>query len=686
MAVRCAVALAMVLAAVFAAPLQSRESTSAIPRKALAGPPEEFASHSLPDPIMGAIDSESMTFVVQFANNHHHVPSWSSIVSVDSSLGVAVNVFLPLEDQFVVSFTDPQGNAVPLEKIATPTFWPVYDSTDLSHKGMAYNLDKPIIGDYKLTISSPTLSLDFLNAHMRNISSQKANIGHGYVVVYNAGADRSFTHLMSYSQQVRDQVGLVSRMYPSSAGALVRGQVPTAIPEVVEDAELEALFPDGHRMKERMHDDGLHGDGAANDGIFGASFEAYEAGQYIVQAMLKGKGAAGPFLRSTTHFVEVLPRMLQLTSTAFGDLSDNILNVYLEVDPSVDVSATFRPYFQLWGSSETGEAVPVAWISSLENVEVKDSRNVLALQVDTKWIARANAVAPFTLRDVYVQDVRTWIPLSRVDSISLTLSDSVVNKLGARVGQLASENYDGSISLEMMQGVAPAPNANATNGGKLILLHGYCAEKNPFAVNPGDWTDNLFFLRSKVSMPHDEYAQRVVTFANENGLSSYGLVGHSQGGIVTLHSLNYYFSGLDAAVGPRKIQSLASPYNGNSAAGNTADLGKLFGLGCGPNFDMTVDGATLWMAGISANALNQANYYTTQYDKGGLFGGGWCNMLTNALLNKPNDGTTEMKYATLNGGNHRSHVIGQCHIDGMNWPASYFDHARNAEMNSQAAR
>lgn len=127
----------------------------------------------------------------------------------------------------------------------------------------------------------------------------------------------------------------------------------------------------------------------------------------------------------------------------------------------------------------------------------------------------------------------------------------------------------------MRQGVAPPRNASAVNGGKLILLHGYCADKNPFAVYPADWSDAIYFLRPKVSMPHDEYAQRVVQFAADNGLSSYGLVGHSQGGIVTLHSLNYYHTGLDNAVGARKIQSLASPYRGNSVAGSTADIGAV---------------------------------------------------------------------------------------------------------------
>ena len=47
---------------------------------------------------------------------------------------------------------------------------------------------------------------------------------------------------------------------------------------------------------------------------------------------------------------------------------------------------------------------------------------------------------------------------------------------------------------------------------------------------------------------------------------------------------------------------------------------------------MSRDGAVLWMAGISKAAIDQTNYYTTQYDKGGLFGNGWCNMLANTIL------------------------------------------------------
>ncbi len=186
-------------------------------------------------------------------------------------------------------------------------------------------------------------------------------------------------------------------------------------------------------------------------------------------------------------------------------------------------------------------------------------------------------------------------------------------------------------------------------------------------------------------MSHDTFAQKVVAFAEANGLSSYGLIGHSQGGIVSLHILNYYWTGLDNAVGKRKIQSLCSPYQGNSGAGAGAEILKLLG-GCGSNTDMTRDGAVLWIAGISQASMQQTNYYTTQYKAGGLFGQGWCNMAVNLVLKRPNDGTAEQPYSTLPFGNHVEHYVGQCHIPDMNWPPAYWDTARNSVMNSLAAR
>lgn len=139
--------------------------------------------------------------------------------------------------------------------------------------------------------------------------------------------------------------------------------------------------------------------------------------------------------------------------------------------------------------------------------------------------------------------------------------------------------------------------------------------------------------------------------------------------------------------GERKLQSLGTPYQGNSGAGFWAEvLDSLDENGCGSQEDLTRDGAQMWLSGIASHAAENMYYYTTQYDKGGLFGKGYCNKLTNAVLSSPNDGVTENAYADLEGGNFQGNTVGQCHIDGMNWPASYLDVERNKEMNAAAAR
>ena len=59
---------------------------------------------------------------------------------------------------------------------------------------------------------------------------------------------------------------------------------------------------------------------------------------------------------------------------------------------------------------------------------------------------------------------------------------------------------------------------------------------------------------------------------------------------------------------------------------------KIFGFGCDTVYDLTPDGANLWLAGITAESKAQVNYYTTEYDAGGLFGNGWCDMVMNSVL------------------------------------------------------
>lgn len=183
-------------------------------------------------------------------------------------------------------------------------------------------------------------------------------------------------------------------------------------------------------------------------------------------------------------------------------------------------------------------------------------------------------------------------------------------------------------------------------------------------------------------------------------------IGHSQGGLVFLHLHNYYWTGLENAKGKRLIQSVGSPYQGCSGAGSAANLIKIFGVACGANNDLTTDGAKLWLSGISANARKDVYYATTTYQQGKLFGD-YCNMAVNLILQWPNDGTTETKYAELpSGGNSlgnkevkslffflKAVVLKKneqfqkwCHTTGMGYPPQYTDSARNKDFNANAAR
>ena len=82
----------------------------------------------------------------------------------------------------------------------------------------------------------------------------------------------------------------------------------------------------------------------------------------------------------------------------------------------------------------------------------------------------------------------------------------------------------------------------------------------------------------------------MVNWAAAEGIESYGVLGFSQGGMVALNIMNAFFTGVDAAVGNRKVQSLASPFYGNSASSNADFLKNVFGMGCGSADDLGVVG------------------------------------------------------------------------------------------------
>lgn len=130
---------------------------------------------------------------------------------------------------------------------------------------------------------------------------------------------------------------------------------------------------------------------------------------------------------------------------------------------------------------------------------------------------------------------------------------------------------------------------------------------------------------------------------------------------------------------------MGTPYVGCTAAGSLANLGEVFGVGCGSNTDLSVDGATNWMRGITAPVRSAVYYYTTTYEQGKLFGD-WCNLAMNIVLQWPNDGTCEIKYSGMPTGINLGNKEKQCHTTNMAYPAQYTDVNRNREMNAAAAR
>lgn len=656
--------------------------------KQLSGPPEEFASHSIPNPLNAAVHSSSSTYLVDFtpASANSDEAAWTHSLDVDSATGFAFALFSPLISDLNVELVDPAGAVVPLAPHQTSVAWPFGDTGSISFSGLMFVFEKPVVGIYKLEVS-PKSGLSSYKRRLLQESGQ--NNRHGYLILYNDSPDQIYAHLSTYDSLLDNQVGIVAQMSDMTNQALVRGVRPTPLRDVVLDAELDAMLPDGTLVRTPMHDDGQHNDLAAGDGIYGGSITVTEVGLYTLQAQFVGTNKGGDFMRSSQHVIQVVPQYVTLKGAASATPSPvaQRVNILLEVS-ATNFDRVYRGYCQLWGTSTAnGQAVPVAWASALGHIQKLHDSYYLPLEVDLQWVARAHAVAPFTLKDVWVQDIETAIPLTKSAAIHVSTSFDTERYINKTLSAIRSSNYNGEITKVMREGVPPAfLKTNSTNGGKIVVSHGYCAKGNPFTSAPGDWTDVLFFADPLQGRSHDAFAQQVVKFAESQGLSSFSFFGHSQGGIVGLHLMNYYHSGLDAAGKGRKIQSLASPFLGNTGMSTSFDLMSLFGAQCDFVNDMTVDGANLWLSGISSSALAEANYYTTAFDKGGLFGKGYCNMAVNLVLDSPNDGVTEQKFAELSGATNRGHTVGQCHVDGMNWPASYFDHERNKEVSATAAR
>jgi len=336
----------------------------------------------------------------------------------------------------------------------------------------------------------------------------------------------------------------------------------------------------------------------------------------------------------------------------------------------------------VWGVDASGKDVPISWIGGMTTVQYDGEVTYISLELDLNWVSVAGALEPITLRNVVVKDPNFFIPISQYDEIPVKTRIDLVSVM--KTQQLKGAKDE--ISEEMRVGRPPQTNTSTVDTAYVVLVHGYCSGSNPFQSNPtGTWTNGKFFLKANANMLNDAFAKNVIAWADQSGVTAYSFVGHSQGGMVGVHMKNYYFTGLDKVTGGRIVQTLGTPFQGCSAAGNAANLGSLFGVSCGANDNLTPAGAGTWLQGITTTTRNAVSYFTTTYAQGQLFGD-YCNLAMNLLLEFPNDGTTEFNRGQLPSGNNLGNTQKWCHTGTMKYPAQYTDDTRNKDMNSKAAR
>jgi hypothetical protein len=336
---------------------------------------------------------------------------------------------------------------------------------------------------------------------------------------------------------------------------------------------------------------------------------------------------------------------------------------------------------EVWGLDDGGVLVPVAWLSHIARPAETLGTTSLALHLDGRWLALARTTSALELRRVRVQDPDSHVLYDEADVLPLpagALPPAAFLPVGGVTPDMllglppvgAVPTSTPAVSPGLVVGLAGRAALFAPLQRALLLSHGYCSSGSIWP--PADYSaPKLVFLDPNANRSNDAFAQLLAAAGSDK--HSFGFVGHSQGGLAALHLLTYYHSGLDLAVGPRRIQSVASPYLGTP-------LASLGFFACGVNNDMTTSGAPLWLSGIPTWARAEVYYWTTQNS------GSACNFLTNLILASPNDGTVERDRGQLAGGNSMGHVSGWCHTTGMSNPANYTDHARNLEMDAQAAR
>jgi len=674
-------------------------------RKKLAGPPEDFNFFNLPISTESAITSDSFLLPIYFTEEKLE---WSSTVPIDSNTLATMTIFSPLEKGLNLKVQKPGSTElIPMEAALTEEDHKVkenYGIDGVTVPSTTYLFVIPVKGLWKVIVSTDIESYrSFISSRTTTSANPPSNLTPAaYLLIGNDSPIKTHSFLINYSLLYGQETGIVARLFNEemqmSNFSIRKGHTPSPLLLTNQMAELDLTAPNGKTTRLSMSDDGFHSDELPLDGIFGVNFIPNQVGYYQAQVTLAGIDEVGDTIyRTGQHLFYVAEDTVELTGTANGRVVGGVLHIdinaqYLKpVKSEAQPVPSYKVWGQIWGKGLlTRKDKAIGWVGGIYDLVLtnpsQQGPGKITVEINLNWALKEAVVPPYNIRNLRIVDRDYSIPLDIADKqipIDLGLESEQL------IQTLFKEHDHQSpvvVTPEMKYGPIPQflANASAPVQGKLLLVHGYCAKSLPWPI--ADFTNAVQFdTQLSKNLLHDKFAQEIHNFAQSKGITAFSAIGHSQGGPALTHLLSFYNSGLDLAVPleGRVIQSLGSPYQGTPVAGNAAKLGELFGVGCGTNFDLTPDGAKLWIAGIPPDVRQHVSTYITQYNTGSLLN--YCNLAVNiAGVKKPNDGCTEVDYAGLDGSNFLGTKKGWCHTTGMNHPAQYTDVERNKRMDADS--
>jgi len=202
----------------------------------------------------------------------------------------------------------------------------------------------------------------------------------------------------------------------------------------------------------------------------------------------------------------------------------------------------YRYYTQVWGTSHNGTAVPICWMSGLVDIDIdgndtgKYVDGHFIMEMDTNWMVASEALFPVHLRNFSIDETVGFVELQNIDTVEVEHDPELLK------WRPNMHPEDVKITMDMMEGYNPYRYKEATDS-KLMLVHGYCSSSEAFPTD--QFSDYVVFTDFDQARPVDDFAKLINGFATSQGVDTFSIVAHSQGGMAALHLLTYYQSGLD---------------------------------------------------------------------------------------------------------------------------------------------